>query len=130
MFNLKKIIISIGIIGIGGIVLASDLSTEFETPGEIAVKQGLYYQQNGEYLQVLKDNKLPTNEKGFVKEKLGKDLPLNYVIDVYENDKGKGYQIRYDDKNAFYSIGYGNESKQRTWTKEKSSFINSTSTSQ
>jgi hypothetical protein len=41
--------------------------------------------------KVLPESKSPAYEQGTTKEKLGKDLPTNYRVDVYEtSDGGKG----------------------------------------
>jgi len=112
---------------IGGIALAAGTimlpSNEYKTINEIVSAENAYYAKYGKYLQVMLGNKLPHYETGTIKEKLGKNVPANIVIDVYETVGGenyqtkyKGYQIQYEDDTAYYSLGFGIQAKERTWT--------------
>jgi len=116
----------------GGFALAATVSiqpTEYKTTDEIITAEENYFKANGKYLQVLPGNKLPHYETGTVKDKLGKDVPLNIRIDVYETwDKKRGYQIQYEDDTAYYSIATGTEKVYRTYTKVKP-ILNTTASS-
>ena len=109
----------------GGVVLAATIATilpsnEYETIDKIITAQEEYYKINGKYLQIIPNNKLPHYETGTVSDKLGKNVPSNIRIDVYETWDGKrGYQLFYEDANNFYSIATGTQSAKRTWTKAK-----------
>jgi hypothetical protein len=72
---------------------------------EISILQEQYKQKHGRYLQIQKGNKLPPHEAG--SEKLKKDLPSNYLVDVYDGPKGKGYIVRWKDAAGFHVQGYG-----------------------
>lgn len=105
----------------------SVLPGDYNTIEEIVSAEQSYYEKNGEYLQVIKGNTLPKGER--VKDKLGKDIPENVRIDVYENKLGKGYQIFYEDDVAYYSIATGSEAVHRTWIQLKDTgYVNTTST--
>ena len=90
---------------------------------DIEVAQEVYLQKNGSYLQTLENNQLPSDKTGTVKTLLGIDLPANYKIDVYGNQKGQGYQIRWETATSFNSIGYGIEASERTFTIAKPQFV-------
>lgn len=103
---------------VGGGVLA--FPNEYQTVNEVILAEETYYQINGKYLQILPGNNLPHYETGTVSGKLGKNVPANVRIDVYETFDGKrGYQISYEDTNAFYSIANGTQAQERTFTKLK-----------
>lgn len=108
---------------IGSTVLAATValqpSAEYSSIDEVITAQENYYKQNGKYLQVLSGSKLPHYEQGTVKDKLGKDIPSGVIIDVYEFEGKRGYQIRYEDETSFYSVATGTEKAFRTWTKSK-----------
>lgn len=82
----------------------------------IADLENKYIRKNGKYLQVLPGNKLPEYERGIVNARLGDDLPRNYRVDVYESPLGVGYQVIYSESGTTYSIGYGPEATDRTYT--------------
>lgn len=81
----------------------------------IATIEDSYFARTGKYLQVLPDSRLPHYESGNVADKLGRELPANSIVDVYEAPEGPGYQVRYTDSENEYSVGYGPEAKERTW---------------
>lgn len=83
---------------------------------DIATFEERRMRQGGRYLQVLKGNKLPSYEKGSVLEKLGRDVPTNVRVNIYEAPGGRGYQILYTaGDGTVYSVGYGPEAKDRTY---------------
>lgn len=117
--KLKKWLIAIFL---GSTALAATVAlqpTEYSTINEVITAEESYYKQNGKYLQVLQGSKLPHYEQGTVKDKLGKDIPQGFIIDVYEFEGKRGYQIRYEDANTFYSVATGTEKTDRTWIKNK-----------
>ena len=85
-----------------------------------------YFLKTGRYLQVLPGNQLPDYETGTVKQKLGKDLPTNVTIHVYESPKGMGYQVITDEADRTTSVGYGPEAADLTWERLKPALIAST----
>lgn len=82
---------------------------------EIAGLEETYRRQTGKYLQIQPGNALPAYESGSVSEKLGKTIPDNMRIDVYEAPQGRGYQITYEEGGILHSIGYGPEAADRTF---------------
>ncbi len=102
-------------------VSASDVATE------VAALEDEYYRENGRYLQILPNNKLPAYESGTVVDKLnGAQIPYNASVSVYSGPGGQGYQIFYEDDAALYSFGYGPESADRTYTITKQESVAST----
>lgn len=101
----------------GGGVIATQ-PTDFQTADDITAAETAYHDTTGKYLQVLPNNKAPAYEQGTTKEKLGKDLPANYRVDVYETPKGEhGYAVSWQDATGSYSKGYGPEATDWTWSK-------------
>lgn len=120
MNKLKKWLIAIflGSTALAGVITLQP-STEYTTVDEVVTAEENYYKQNGKYLQVLSGSKLPHYEQGTVKDKLGKDIPKGFVVDVYEFEGKQGYQIRYEDVNTLYSVATGTQKIDRTWTRSK-----------
>lgn len=103
-----------------------DATTKYQTPKEIQTALEQHYRSHGEYIQVLPDSKLPLDEQGTVAQKLGKDLPPEITVHVYEHSQGDGYQIMWETPTEIHSISVGPESKDRTWVREKEPWIAST----
>jgi hypothetical protein len=77
---------------------------------DVAGLEDAYFQKTGSYLQILRGNGLPTYESGTIVEKLGKDVPADAWVHVYEAPGGKGYQVLYEDADGtLHSVGYGPE---------------------
>lgn len=81
--------------------------------------QEVYFAQNGEYLQIKKNNELPGRYNGTVQGKIGGRLPDNYEVHIYEGPKGKGYVIKWEDTDNYYSQGYGAHADEYTKTISK-----------
>ena len=87
---------------IGGTVLAASIGINPSIEEEIGLLENTYFAKHGKYLQVLPNNKLPDYENGTVQSKLGKTIPDNCSVDVYENpQEGKfilfpkmGYKVK------------------------------------
>jgi hypothetical protein len=95
--------------------------TRFNTVEEIQAALQLYYQKNGDYIQILASSTLPEDGGGLtVRQKFGKDIPDNVIVHVYEHPQGKGYQVVWDDALNIYSVGVGPEADIRTYTWSKS----------
>jgi len=82
---------------------------------EIANLEETYRRQTGRYLQIMPGNRLPTYETGSVTEKLGKNIPDNVRVDIYEAPGGFGYQISYEENGVVRSVGNGPEASARTY---------------
>lgn len=82
---------------------------------EISNLEDQYMQKTGKYLQIIAGNQLPTYESGSVAGKLGKNIPDDVNVDVYEAVSGKGYQIYFEEGDIVYSYGYGPEATERTY---------------
>lgn len=109
----QVLLTALGITATFGATIIVPVEGQLSSETEIESAQDAYFAQHGKYVQVQKDSKLPEYEKeGTVKDKLGKDLPKDLVIHVYESPEGKGYQIIYPDGS---SHGYGPEARNRTW---------------
>lgn len=86
------------------------------TEKQVATLQDEYFAKEGKYLQVLEGGRLPHYEEGNLTEKLGVPIDSKYAVDVYENERGKGYRIRWEDATTIYSVGYGVDAKEYTYT--------------
>jgi hypothetical protein len=78
-----------------------------------------YFQKNGKYLQVLVGNTVPSDIKGIGTSTLSQieeNVPPGARIDVYESPQGHGYVISYTQDGTFYSVGYGPEAQDRTYS--------------
>lgn len=91
------------------------VAVELSTVEDIDLAQKAYFAKTGEYLQVLKDSKLPFYEEGDVKSKLEADVAPEYVVNVYESDTGKGYQICTEDIDFKTCTGFGPQAKEYTY---------------
>jgi IstB-like ATP binding protein len=97
----------------------AEISAVAASVSEIATLEQEHMSKYGRYLQVMPGNTLPSYESGSVQAKLGKALPENIRINVYESPHGKGYQIMYyEEDGVFHSVGYGPEAADRTYTFE------------
>ncbi len=56
---------------------------------------------------MLPGNALPAYESGTVSDDLGKNIPDNARVDVYESLGGDGYQITFQQNGTEYSYGRG-----------------------
>lgn len=91
-------------------------TTAFSSMQDVITAEDTYFSQQGKYLQVLAENKLPDYEGGAnVDTKLGKVLPAGYQIHIYKSPTGDGYQVIYDDGITVDSRGFGPEAKERTY---------------
>lgn len=116
------------VLGAGGTAaLPQDTRTPIEATQQL---EEAYFAKTGKYLQVLPNNKLPHYESGKTKDKLGKDLPANAIVNVYDGPGGKGYQVVYEDADAIYRVGYGPQAEEMTSIERKNVYVNSTSTPQ
>lgn len=118
------ILTTLGILGVamGAVVLP-------ETPLEQVQRlETEYFAKTGTYLQVLENNRLPSDEVGTVLTKLGSPLPTGYNIDVYDGPNGKGYTIQYDDNTKKVGTSFGNEKAYRDYSILKSA-VSATTTS-
>src|SRR3990167_11311698 len=94
--------------------LGMALPDEFSSPIEIVAAEENYYAKHGEYLQILPNNRLSSKQTGTVAQKLGKKVPDGIQVDIYRYPDGsKGARLRYQDSNAYYSIGIGANTE--TW---------------
>lgn len=98
MKRFRNILIALGIIGVASASILSgpELQTLETVKTDIAVEQEAYFQRTGEYMQVLEGNRLPTDTKARgVETELGRTLPEDYRVDVFEKPDGtKGYTVR------------------------------------
>ena len=95
-------------IGVGGAALRP---TDFGSLQEIQAAQEAYLHQTGAYF-LSTDNKDPRAE-------LGKSLPEGYQLYTYiRPDESRGWWIEYTDGDTLYSIGYGPDATERTYTKK------------
>jgi len=87
---------------------------------EINGLQATYFAQHGKYLQIRKGNRLSSNETGTVKEKLGKDIDPEYVVNVYKEPESSGgewgYQVKWEDEFRKYSSGVGQQKDIRDYS--------------
>lgn len=76
----------------------NQIQTQDEVYNLIHQFEEQYYQENGEYMQVLRGGNKPSDVKKFNK-KLFKQIKKadNYRVDVYDGPEGKGYKIIYED---------------------------------
>jgi hypothetical protein len=95
-----------------------EISTVAASVEDVMVLEQEYMSKYGRYLHVMPGNTLPAYESGSVQEKLGKTIPENYNVEVYESPHGKGYQISYEENGIVHSVGYGPEAADRTYTFE------------
>ena len=97
---------------------ATSLVPASATVQSISALQDAYFEKNGKYLQVLPSGDLPDYESGTVAEKLGAGIPAGARVDVYESPEGFGYQITYEDKDTIYTVGFGPEAADRTYSRQ------------
>lgn len=90
---------------LGGVTLATST---------IASAEDAYFQANGKYIQILPGSRLAPYDTGSLSAKIGANIPADIRVDVYESDKGKGYQITYTDDTGYHSIANGPEASSRT----------------
>ncbi len=75
-----------------------------------------YFKTHQAYFQVLPNNVVPSYETGDVATNLGKSLPPQARIDIYQTPDGSwGYQIIFDSNGVIYSVATGTESTDRTF---------------
>ncbi len=107
---------------IGGTVIASvglvtNIPATVELPPNVQAVHALqenYFRQNGKYLQVLPGNRLPHDETGSVKGRLGQDIDAGYRIDVYEAPDGEqGYSITWKDDDGYHVDSFGSQKSDR-----------------
>lgn len=108
VFIYEKVQPSVG----GGASMSKAMSA---TSSDIQTAEETYKTKNGKYLQVLPNN---TTVNGVLtKTALGADVATGITIHEYTSPDGKpGYIKMWSDKKGRYSIGYGSNAEQYTWT--------------
>src|SRR3990167_9564962 len=87
------------------VALAALPADELDTLEKIRIAEEIYYQAYGKYLQILPNNRLPSDEVGTVKEKVGKDVKSDWSVNTYVTPKKEwGYIVNwYDADNEYVS---------------------------
>lgn len=83
---------------------------------DITADQEKYFAEHGEYLPILPNGKLLPGKAGSVAEKLGRDIPADAFVEVYDGPRGKGYRVAYTHGNKYYSVGYGPDAAAFTYS--------------
>ena len=92
---------------VGGIDVA--IVTDTERVDLLAADMEAYYVEFQDYPHVQKGERL-----------LGKDIPNTHSMPEYETSKGEhGFQVIYETDTQIISKGYGVQAEQRTWVKER-----------
>lgn len=97
-------------------IFASSTSEDLSIIYEVLKEQEKYKGDNDEYAQLTKGGGLPDDfvDKGFKV----RNIPSNMEVHVYENSKGKGYQVIINEDGYITSVGFGPEAETRTYKKK------------
>jgi len=77
-----------------------------DTLHKLETAQEAHKNATGRYLQILKNNRLPSYETGSVRNKLGNTIPTNWEVQVYDEPESRGsthgYYIMHSDDEGEY----------------------------